>query len=413
MNALYVAWKDFLILLKDRGQIILMFVLPMVFIVAFGAAMSASMSAAEQAIDVPVVNLDAGGESSQALIELLNAGRGLKTVDTNEAQAQVDLQEKKINLALYIPAGFSADVQAGKVAQMRLVRGPGASDSEITTVRLVVEGVAADLSLQTQLLSGLTQMGAMMGDAPQESQAFTAERVEAQAKSQYERAKTAPLLAVEDRLPEMITRGREEFDSSTFGMAGFAVLFAFLGAQMTATSIYEEKKLGTFRRLQASPLSKAQVLIGKMLPNFVLALVQVAVIFGVSVVLLPAANLGAPSLGQDPLGLVVVTVMVALCSTGLGVLIASLARTQSQVGGITSVVLWLAGMVGGAFIPAFLLGDFLNSVGKVVPHYWALQAYTDLMVRGQGLVDVLPAVGILAGFTVLFFAVGLLKFRFD
>ena len=79
MNALYVAWKDFLILLKDRGQIILMFVLPMVFIVAFGAAMSASMSAAEQAIDVPVVNLDAGGESSQALIELLNAGRGLKT----------------------------------------------------------------------------------------------------------------------------------------------------------------------------------------------------------------------------------------------------------------------------------------------------------------------------------------------
>ena len=105
--------------------------------------------------------------------------------------------------------------------------------------------------------------------------------------------------------------------------------------------------------------------------------------------------------------------MVALCSTGLGVLIAALARTESQVGGITTVVLWLAGMVGGAFIPAFLLGDFLNSVGKVVPHYWALQAYTDLMVRGQGLVDVLPAVGILAGFTVLFFAVGLLKFRFD
>ena len=85
---------------------------------------------------------------------------------------------------------------------------------------------------------------------------------------------------MEDRLPELITRGREEFDSSTFGMAGFAILFAFLGAQMTATSIYEEKKLGTFRRLQASPLSKAQVLIGKMLPNFVLALVQVAVIFG-------------------------------------------------------------------------------------------------------------------------------------
>ena len=411
MNALRVAWKDILILLKDRGQIILLFVLPMVFIVAFGAAMSAGQE--EHLIAVPVVNLDAGGEISKTLIELLNSGRGLKTEDHDGALVETDLQDKKINMALVIPAGFTADIQAGQVAQLRLVRGPGGSDSEITTVRLVVEGVAADLSLQTQLLSGLSQMGAMNADAPAEAQAFTVERIQAQAQSQYERAKTDPLLAVEVKLPEAVTRGREEFDPSSFSMAGFAILFAFLGAQMTATSIYEEKKLGTFRRLQASPLSKSEVLIGKMTPNFVIALLQVVVIFGLSMVLLPQMNLGTPTLGRDPLGLVVVTVMVALCSTGLGVMIAALARTESQVGGITSVVLWLAGMVGGAFIPAFLLGDFLNAVGKVVPHYWALQAYNNLMVRGLGLVDVLPQVGILAGFTALFFAVGLLKFRFD
>jgi len=413
MNALDVAWKDIQILLKDRGQVILLFVLPIVFVMAFSAALSASVSS-QPAIDVPVVNLDPGGEASQMLIDQLNADRGLKTVEYGaEAQVEADLQEEKIKLALVIPAGFTAGVQAGQVAQLRLLRGPGASASEMETVRLVVEGVADDLSLQTQLLSGLSQMGAMMGDAPQEAQAFTAERIQAQAKSQYERAKTAPLVAVATKFPDVMTGGREEFDPSSFGMAGFAILFAFMGAQVTAASIYDEKKLGTFRRLQTSPLSRFDLMVGKMLPNFVIALLQVAIIFGLSIVLLPLMNLGAPSLGNDPLALVMVTVVLAVCSTGLGVFIAALARTESQVGGIATVMLWTAGMVGGAFIPAFLLGSFLNTIGKVVPHYWALQAYNDLLIRGKGLVDVLPAVGILAGFALLFLVVGLVKFRFD
>jgi ABC-2 type transport system permease protein len=94
-------------------------------------------------------------------------------------------------------------------------------------------------------------------------------------------------------------------------------------------------------------------------------------------------------------------------------LLAAVARTESQVGGISSVALWVAGMVGGAFIPSFVLGDFLNTIGKVVPHYWALQAYNNLMIRGQGVVNILPQLAVLAGFTLVFFAIGLLKFRFD
>ena len=70
-------------------------------------------------------------------------------------------------------------------------------------------------------------------------------------------------------------------------------------------------------------------------------------------------------------------------------------------------------MVGGAFIPAFVLGDFLNAIGKVVPHYWALQAYNDLMIRGLGVADILPELAVLAGFTAVFFVIGLLRFRFD
>jgi ABC-2 type transport system permease protein len=256
-------------------------------------------------------------------------------------------------------------------------------------------------------------MGAMMGDAPPEVQVFTAQRIEAQAAGQFERAKTTPLVALSAKWPDQITQGRQDFNPSSFGVAGFAIMFAFLAAQVTAASIFDEKKEGTFRRLLAAPLGKWELLVGKMLPNFVIAIVQMVVIFGASMVLLPLVGQEAPSLGNSPLGLVLITLLVALCSTSLGTLIAAVARTQSQVEGISSVGLWVAGLVGGAFIPAFFLGDLLNAIGKIVPHYWALQAYNELMLRGQGVAEILPELAVLAGFTVVFFAVGLLRFKFD
>lgn len=412
MNALRIGWKDIQILLKDRGQLLMLFLLPMVIVLVFSATFAAGQDGNE-VIVVPVVNLDAGGVMSQTLLDNLNQGRGIQTKDYDQAKVEADLQDETIKLALQIPTGFSADVEAGKRVTLRLMYGPGASDTEVEAIRLVVDGVASDLSLQTQLINGLSQMGAMMSDAPENVQVFTAERIKVQAESQFERSRTTPLVSVTTKLPEQILRGREEFNPSSLSVAGIAVLFVFLNAQAAASSIFDEKREGTFRRLLAAPISKVDLLLGKLLPNFVIGILQVVIIFALSLVLLPLLGLEKPLLGNSPLGLFAVTVVVALCSASLGILIAAIARTESQVGGISTLVLWVAGLVGGAFIPAFVLGDFLNTIGKVVPHYWALQAYNNLMIRSQGLVDILLEIGILLGFTAVFFVIGLLKFEFD
>jgi ABC-2 type transport system permease protein len=160
-------------------------------------------------------------------------------------------------------------------------------------------------------------------------------------------------------------------------------------------------------------MDRWELLVGKMLPNLLIAVLQVVVIFAACWYLLPLVGSDRPSLGNSPLGLMLVTVMVALCSTCLGLLLAALCRTESQVGGISSLFLWVAGMVGGAFIPNFLLGDLLGTIGKIVPHYWANQAFNDLMTRGQGVIEILPELGILAGFAAVFFVIGLLRFRFN
>jgi ABC-type multidrug transport system permease subunit len=57
--------------------------------------------------------------------------------------------------------------------------------------------------------------------------------------------------------------------------------------------------------------------------------------------------------------------------------------------------------------------SLLDSIRRVIPHYWANTAFVDLLVRGQGLADIVPSILPLLGFTVAFLGVGLWRFKFD
>jgi len=92
---------------------------------------------------------------------------------------------------------------------------------------------------------------------------------------------------------------------------------------------------------------------------------------------------------------------------------AGAATAKREIGGLSAVVLWTMGVLGGSFIPVFLLDRLLGPVPKIVPHYWANRALTNVMLRGLRLADVRVELAALAAFAALFFVVGLLRFDFD
>jgi ABC-2 type transport system permease protein len=261
------------------------------------------------------------------------------------------------------------------------------------------------------LIAGFRHMADMQAAASPPQQAFTADIIVEQAQSQFVRAQTDPLLGVEESWPASLLEDKDDINPLNVTVPGFAVLFIFLTAQTTAQSIYEEKKVGSFRRLLASPISKATILAGKMTPNFVTGLAQTVVLFGTAVFVLPLLGFEPMALGNDPLALVLVCLLVLLCSTSLGVLIAAIARTEGQISGLSQVVLWVLGFVGVLLIDMPLTG-ILDTMKQLIPHYWASAAFVDLFVRGQGLADIGPSLLALLGFTVAFLAVGLWRFEF-
>jgi ABC-2 type transport system permease protein len=269
------------------------------------------------------------------------------------------------------------------------------------------------MTLESQIVASLQQMGDMQAFSPESSQVFTTERILAQAHTQFASAQTRPLINIVQTIPQQETSQEATPDLSQSAVPGFTVLFVFLAAQTTARSIYEEKKIGSFRRLAAAPLSKAELLIGKILPNFITGLVQIVVIFAFGSLGMRLLGLTPLPIEKAPLGMILIAVLLALCSSAFGIAIAAIARTENQISGLSTLLLWGMGLLGGSLVPLFVLERFLGPIPMIVPHYWANRALDDLLIRGLDMSNVALDLGVLLGFSLLFFVIGLWRFDFE
>lgn len=412
-TAFKIARKDLKVFLQERGTMVYLFVIPILFILSFGVSAGIGNDPKEDPLILPVVNLDSGSEASQTLLDMLTQGGGIQYESYDEAKARASLDNGKIERMLTIPANYAINLQAGQPVSLILTNGPNANPTKTEAVHRMIAGLAADLALKTQLISSFRQMADMEASADSEQQIFTAELIIDQAQNQFDRAKTEPLLGIEESWPQyLLEEGEQDINPLNVYVPGFAVLFLFLTAQATAQSIYLEKEVGSFRRLLAAPISKASVLIGKVMPNLIIGFAQIVVLFSTGVLVLPLLGLEAMSLGTDPLALILICLVVLICSTSLGVLIAAVARTEGQISGISAVVLWAFGFAA-IWLPQIPAGSFFDTFTQLIPHCYANKAFQDLLVRGQGLADVTPSLMTLLGFTMVFFAVGLWRFNFS
>lgn len=400
-------------MIKDRGTLFQLFVLPLLFILVFSGALSAIGES--EVISLPVlavVDMD-GGSAAQSLIQKLASDGSLTVQSTSASEAQSLLDENKVIGFLTIPGEFTENLHISSPVKLIFKTGSESSSQKVESARLVIESIAADMTLESQITASLQQMGEMQANAPQEYQVFDTERVLAQAHSQFEMAQSRPLIEVQQAVPQQNPEQVSTVDLSQSAVPGFTVLFVFMAAQTTARSIFEEKKYGTFRRLVAAPLNKTELMIGKILPNFFTALVQILVIFAFGSIGMRLLGLTPMPIEKSPLGVILVAIVLALCSSAFGIAIAGIARTENQIGGLSTLLLWGMGLLGGSLIPLFILDRFLGPIPMIVPHYWANRAFDDMLIRGLGVTNIALDLAVLLTFSLLFFVIGLWRFDFE
>jgi ABC-type Na+ efflux pump permease subunit len=178
----------------------------------------------------------------------------------------------------------------------------------------------------------------------------------------------------------------------------YTVMFAFFMVLTVGWLFVSERRQGTLKRLRAAPLSRIEILIGKFLPCFTLSLAQ-----GLLLMLAGKLVFGM-SWGPQPLWLLAVVFTTSLAAMGLALLVAALARTETQVAIYgTLLVLMLAGISGCLMGDRALMPEQMQEISRLTPHAWAMDAYLQLLTSPTpSFAVVARACVVLAGFGIAF-----------
>jgi ABC-type Na+ efflux pump permease subunit len=181
----------------------------------------------------------------------------------------------------------------------------------------------------------------------------------------------------------------------------YTVMFAFFLVLTMGWLFAAERRQGTLKRLRAAPLSRSQILLGKLVPCFLLSVAQGLFLLGAGKLVF------GMDWGPEPLWVVPVVVATSLAAVGMALVVAAVARTESQVGIYGTVLVFvLAGLSGCMMGDRALMSPQMQEISRITPHAWALDAYRQLLTNptpnyhlvGQACA-VLAAFGL--GFTLL------------
>jgi ABC-type transport system involved in cytochrome c biogenesis permease component len=190
----------------------------------------------------------------------------------------------------------------------------------------------------------------------------------------------------------------------------YIVTFAFFLVLTVGWLFVAERRHGTMVRLRAAPISRGQVLLGKMIPCFTISLVQ-----GFTLLACGKLIFGM-SWGAEPWLLVPIVFATSFAAVGLAMLVAGLAKTETQVAVYgTLLVLVLAGL-SGSMMPREMMPEGMRELSRVTPHAWALNAYEQVLHPDKPAVDhavVWQACGVLVLFGVAFNALAWWRLKLD
>ena len=184
------------------------------------------------------------------------------------------------------------------------------------------------------------------------------------------------------------------------------LILILICAMMTSVGIVREKESGTMEVLLVSPLKPIYFILAKAVPYLLISLVNIATILGLSAYLFDLPVRGSLFL------LVFISVLYAVVALALGLLISVIADSQQSAMLISGVVLMLPViLLSGMMFPVENMPDILQWLSHIVPAKWYIIAVKDVMIKGLGVRDVLPEIGILSLMAIVLLTISVKRFN--
>lgn len=418
--------KEFIQMRRDRRTLAMMVMLPVLWLVAFGYAVNFDI----ETIQVDVVDHADNGDSRELIRQIRNQEDFSLTGIVSTTEGREDLKQGSTDLVITIPAGYSGlprkkeETLRVQVDGSRLFTAQSAlrkvnefllDEQKENMNRLqdemeksLQEGKTATVDLsQTPVWPHLEQM--MPPQALERFQSEWAKGMERQVKEsiekRVERVKEQ-FPDPEQMKPEVDVLYNPDIRSVHYMIPGLVgLVLIFITTLMTALGIVREKERGTLEQLVVTPLRSFELMVGKLIPYFLIAVVDFFLVFAVGIQLFDVPFRG------EVLPFLAVSLLFLLGSLGMGLLVSTVSQNQQQAMQLAVLTLVPQIILSGFIFPLEAMPWGIRWVSWLMPLTYFLPVSRDVFLKGANPFDYTMEVSVLAVYAVLFLGVAALRFR--
>lgn len=380
-NIWHLARKEFLHLLRDRRTLAFILLMPTALTVLFGYAIQTSKVSN---VATRVIDLDHGRVAEEFIKDLQASDTFTLDVvrnatDADHQQALTDLEKDKTKAVIILPKTLTSALVDGQKVEVNAV--VDASDT-FSAPAVLRELHTVAIRNNMKLAAGYLLYEGLV-------------KTEEQAA-----ARVAPV-SLKTEL-----KFNPELRIQNFTMPGvIGLILQLLTVIVMATSIAKERERGTMEQLNVTPLTGSEIFIGKLVPYFLLSLLDTAN------VLIVAKWLFNVELNAHPLVLLSLIVAFVLGSLGIGQLISVVSRNQGQAVQLAVFYIMPVFVLSGAFQPLETMPSNVRPIANLFPLTYFCRSFRAALLRNASFADVVPDLLAMLLFVVLTFGISVALLR--
>lgn len=345
-------------LLNSKQDLLLIFVVPILFFSIFAMIFSRGVGSRVKTVSVSIVNDDPSPQTATVIQRLLQAdelkratGIGSTTDQWPiEKLARAIMSSRNVEVVVYFPPDFAKVQQTDQPKTVQILNeGTNPVSSRIVEAALS-KALLQDIP-QFQLPASTVQL---------------ASGVSTGSGAVHLASHAPPSLPVEHR--SVFASNKHEPKIAMYA-AGIAVMFLLFSSIGAGASLLEEKEAGTLERLLGSRLSIGQLLLGKWLYIAGLGCLQLTVMFVWGWLVFDV------DLAGHWLGFAVISTATSAACASFALFLAVLCKSRTQLNGVALVVVLSMSALGGSMIPRYLMSESMQQLGRLTFNGWALDAY--------------------------------------
>ena len=397
---------------RDRVAQALTFLLPILFFSIF-ASVFGGQGSQTSVIRIAVVDED-HSELSARIVAGLEKEGSLRVRQPDGAGPTLDraagerlVREGRVPVAVVIPQGMGEGFGAGgfgasdvKIQLLADVSDPVAPQMVLGLLQKVTMTAAPDLLMQGGMEEFEKHAGAL---TPQQRAAVDAWlpqlKSQAAAGPSSSDASAGGPIGVSAEIVDVMGSGSRQGEMISFYAAGIGVMFLLFSCVAGAGgALLDEVEAGTLERLLSTRAGMPQLLAAKWLFLALIGCAQLTVMF-----LWGWLVFDLPLFSHLP-GFAVMTAVTAGAAAGLGLVLATIARSRAQLSGFSTILILTMSALGGSMFPRFLMSETMQKFGLLTFNGWALDGYLKVFWRDAPLWQLWPQVLVLAVLTIAFLA---------